>query len=786
MRRRRGLGGFVASSACVAVLAVAGWAAEGCGSSGSSNGSPDGGAHGDDASTAADANSGADGTVGTNDAMSGDDRGSPSDATPPVIDAGPPCDPDAAVDIDCTGKCGPVHDACSGATKMCGGCDPLPTADGGTQVQVCDLTTNTCTTPKVTCAELGAQCGTARNSCGQFLDCPDGPTKGCPDGQECNPDTNQCQACENVTCADLGYECGFAWLGCGPNVENTDCGQCAPDADGGARVCNPTFNRCEPKCTPGSAATLCAAAKTASGVECGFITDGCGGIVECDSNVTGFGCPAGETCGVQGIANHCDPAPTPDECVAMGRTCGDITSSCTGQKIHCGDCTTGQVCNSDGLCGAPCAAKTCADFAQYQCGTFPDGCGGNVTCGTCPNGVCDQSTNTCCATKACSTDYAGQCGTAIPNGCGQGTESCACAAGTCTADGGAGSAVASGVVGACCVAHPATFYSSKNECGTALADGCGGTVNVNCPSGDECVANSTGAAGAAPAKGVIGSCCKRTDSCNLTSGTCGPIQDSCRPTGTTTTCNKCTTGTICSSGNTCCQGAPACSAGTGGTGSAGSECNDMKLPVTSGCGSNVSCTCKSGLVCVCSGHVCGTTDGAGVCTTPLTCTSSQYSGKCGTNLDNGAGGTISTCGCPSGQVCSSTASGVTGTCQCNTPSGQAYTCANVPTKGSDACGTYADGCGGTLTCPCPSGEACNTKSSPHVCCQPATCPTPAAGSACGSVTNSCTTVSCGCPSGAGNANFQCVSGTCQCTKDTCRGRTGPQPDLCGGTLQCGG
>jgi hypothetical protein len=23
-------------------------------------------------------------------------------------------------------------------------------------------------------------------------------------------------------------------------------------------------------------------------------------------------------------------------------------------------------------------------------------------------------------------------------------------------------------------------------------------------------------------------------------------------------------------------------------------------------------------------------------------------------------------------------------------------------------------------------------------------------------------------------------------KDTCRGRTGPQPDRCGGTLQCGG
>jgi len=139
-----------------ALLALA-TATAGCGSSATDQGSPrEAGAGIDDASAS-------DGTMGpTGDASSGDDA--TSDATAPVdavavavVDAGPPCDPDASADIDCTGLCGPVHDACSGATKMCGGCMPAVTADGGTEARVCDLTTNTCVKPKLTCADLGAE-----------------------------------------------------------------------------------------------------------------------------------------------------------------------------------------------------------------------------------------------------------------------------------------------------------------------------------------------------------------------------------------------------------------------------------------------------------------------------------------------------------------------------------------------------------------------------------------------------------------------------------------------------
>jgi hypothetical protein len=500
--------------------------------------------------------------------------------------------------------------------------------------------------------------------------------------------------------------------------------------------------------------------------------------------VSGFGCPSGQSCGVRGIANRCDPKTTPDECAALGRNCGDITSACTGQKIHCGDCATGQVCNANGVCGAPCAPKTCADYAQYQCGTFDDDCGGKLTCGTCANGVCDQTSHTCCTAKQCAVDYAGHCGSALANGCGQNSVNCTCASGSCTLDGGAAPAPPSGSTGSCCSPRSATYYTNQGQCGTNLADGCGhSNINATCATGRECVNNATGSPGPAPASGVVGTCCTRTDSCNLDAGTCGAIQNTCRPAGTTYTCNRCTAPQTCLNW-ACCTPAPACT----GNGAEGAECNITKDPVDPGCGSTRTCACSGGRTCWCTNHTCTAADPAGACKAALTCSSAAYTGKCGTALDNGVGGTIN-CGCTSGHVCTTSTPGQTGTCQCSTPNGQPYTCATVPSgpsTGGDACGSFNNGCGGTITCSCPTGQACNTTPNPNVCCTPASCPAQGLGSACGTITNGCTSVSCGCPSGTGNENFACTAGTCQCTKDTCRGRTGPQPDRCGGTLQCGG
>lgn len=702
--------------------------------------------------------------------------------------------PDA--DIDCTGKCGPVKDPCTGVVKPCGGCSNAVLPDGGDGgVLVCDPTTNSCGPIKKTCSDLGAECGTIKNSCGQYLDCPDTNPKGCGAGKECDPDTHKCRDCQPVTCKDLGYECGSAWLGCGEDIPSnyTDCGGCAPSGDGGARKCNAVFHTCEPSCIPKSAAELCNDAKVKKGLECGVISNGCGGTVNCDG-VPSFGCKTGESCGVRGIANRCDAQSTPDECKALGKNCGTVPSACGGPNVKCGECAQGQVCNANGVCGAPCTPKTCADFAQFQCGTFDDTCGGAVTCGTCASGICDNNTHTCCATNTCNGTYAGKCGQDLPNGCGQNVVDCNCATAAtptavCTADGGNSSAPPTSTAGLCCTPLTASSYAGK--CGTNLPNGCGqNNINVNCPTvngvAGVCVNNTTGSAGNAPPNGVAGTCCTRTDSCTQAAGECAPVQNSCRPAGVTASCNgNCTGGKTCNS-NMCCVAAAACSGG----GNEGGECNVTKP--ANGCGPDRNCTCGGGRSCWCTDHQCVTgVDGPGVCKGALTCSSAPYAGKCGTALANGVGGTISSCGCPTGQVCSTSTPGQVGTCSCKNGLGTAYTCANVPNgpnTGGDQCGPFDNGCGGTLSCGCPSGQQCNTAANPNVCCSPATCPaTPGIGTACGAVNNGCTTVQCSCPNGTGNENFTCgSSGKCECVKDTCRGRTGPQPDRCGGTLQCGG
>jgi len=711
---------------------------------------------------------------------------------PSIFDGGViPSTPDECADAsadagpaDCTGKCGPVRDKCTGQVTQCGGCE-----DVSGEKRVCDLTTNTCTKPKTTCAELGAECGTVKDSCGSYLDCPGGNTKGCPTGKECDPDTKKCRDATTVTCQDLGKECGFAWLGSGPDTNLTDCGSCA-----GGKVCNQTFNVCEPNCVPKTPKELCDAAKAKSGVQCGIISNGCGGTVNCDS-VQGYGCKSGESCGVRGIANRCDTFQTPDECKALGRNCGTVTSACSGKAVKCGDCPSGQVCNANGVCGAPCTPKTCTDFAAFECGTFDDGCGGKVTCGSCAGGVCDQATNKCCTTNKCDTTYAGKCGTALANGCGQSNVGCPCPNGqVCTQNGAASPAPAAGQTGMCCTPKTVAQYQAAGQCGTNLANGCGGTVNVGCGNNQECVDNANGQPGRPPASGVIGSCCTRTDSCaSNPPNSCAPVANSCRTDGgNARSCNgACTGGAQCAN-NVCCQGAPQCS----GSRTNGGECNVTKQPVDANCGSPRGCGCTNPSVCLCGGVPCATpADGPGVCTPPLTCSSPTYSGKCGTNLPNGTGGTIN-CNCGNGQVCldgsnNPVASGATGTCKCNNPTGAPYTCANVPNgpnqPGGDACGSFSNGCGGTINCGCPGGQTCNTAANPNVCCTPNQCPAQGLGSACGQLTNGCGgTISCGCPSGAGNENFTCTAGTCQCVKDTCRGRTGPQPDRCGGTLNCGG
>ena len=122
-----------------------------------------------------------------------------------------------------------------------------------------------------------------------------------------------------------------------------------------------------------------------------------------------------------------------------GTNCGSIPDGCGGQ-VPCGPaCTAPQTCGGGGtpnVCACP-AATTCP--AGQTCGTAPDGCGGTVICGSCnaPQTCGGGGTaNQCGCTPSVTTCPAGDvCGT-VSDGCG-GTVSCGgpCAAGqTCQAN----------------------------------------------------------------------------------------------------------------------------------------------------------------------------------------------------------------------------------------------------------------------------------------------------------------------------------------------------------------
>ncbi len=351
-------------------------------------------------------------------------------------DGGEECIPEI---VDCNIFCGKVPDTCTDDLHDCGGCD---------FDLVCDVVTNLCVPPLVTCEDLDADCGTIRNSCGVRLDCGY-----CPDDEECNPDTNKCINCTEPTCQDLGFECGMAWNGCGKpsnQVNKIDCTDCLTGT-----VCSPISNLCEPDCVPDDPEVICTLAELERGVDCGYISDECGGIVDCGSD-----CPDGEACGVRGVANRCDEPERPLECVVLGWECGELDSACSGTQ-DCGDCPDGEVCNSNHICGPPCESVTCGNAYAGQCGQqLDDGCGGNINCPCGAGLVCNATapgvTGTCETLNTCN-DYTTRLdGQPCSNGAspafprGDGADlTCPCQTGMICIDGG-GNIVTGAETGTCC------------------------------------------------------------------------------------------------------------------------------------------------------------------------------------------------------------------------------------------------------------------------------------------------------------------------------------------------
>lgn len=719
----------------------------------------------------------------------------------------------------CTGLCGPVHDNCAGITFQCGAC---PSG------KVCDLDEHVCITPKADCAALMKVCGTTKNSCGQTISCTPFTCPGA--GDECDPDSNQCVGCKNVSCLDLGYECGMAWLGCGPQSNKTDCGTC-----GAGLTCNDALHACEPtnggKCGGKTPKQMCDAAKAAKNVECGIISDGCGGLIDCTSaDAANYTCRTGLTCGGQGVPNRCAPFEPPTECLVAGYDCGTLMSACGG-TITCGYCdaTKMEVCNlasgqTAGTCGPACnmPQKSCAVDYAGMCGKhLANNCWPAIDCDCAGVQVCSTSvqglTGTCGTAKLCG-DYgatgapAAPCSnsannTAFPKGdgsylvcgctnpgAGQGQESCV--------------GVGADGKGTCCK-HP-TCQAGDVQ----IADPCtGGMINCCAP----------------PAIPFAGACC--------TENAC-PNDNKYHPAFD----RGCGLGTkVCGCGRfgkddpspavdnaSCCTPPPACAAGQCAGTTVSVDCASDTRSCAAGCGASSTCMgnnlcCVPSIACPsdgiyrssffngCVNVTCGCpggtytprdaannpVNGAACCSGPAACGTNcsgvVHHGSCpapngGVSVDNTVAPVTCT-GCGSLQCCNA------GTCQAANAN-----CGNNCPSVTDSCGnvvpcacTGAKTCQGG-TCQCPSLPSCGTGCNctgidlckSGTCCTPKSCPADLPGGwQCGIIADTCsgTNISCNPCTGGNKPNAVCngTSHLCECTPTKCCKDTGGvQPCLAPG------
>jgi hypothetical protein len=384
-----------------------------------------------------------------------------------------------------------------------------------------------------------------------------------------------------------------------------------------------------PACAPKTTAQVCPSVNSA----CGYVSDGCGGVVDCAGCDSGYYCD-GNTCRPQ----EC----TPSTCSSLGYNCGSPADGCGGiardAQGHegCGTCSAGQTCGlgGPGLCGS----SGCLPIDQAVacpsnwCGLVSDGCGGTLNCGACSSGVCGGGGQNQCGPNSCTViPYATACAGAgkncglVSNGCG-GTHDC----GICTAPKSCGGGGTANVCGQpSCTPFTQTQACSGLECGWA-SNGCGGAISCGtCPNGGVCGGDGANQCGA--------ECDPR--SCSEAGAQCGAISDHC---GGITQCGVCPTGKTCGAGGPNKCGSTTCTRST--CAAANAECG----LIGDGCGGVLDCgTCDAPETCGGAGaaNQCGV--GHGGCN-PLSCQDQGV--QCGAASD-GCGGLLDCGGCAPGGYC---------------------------------------------------------------------------------------------------------------------------------------
>lgn len=234
--------------------------------------------------------------------------------------------------------------------------DPVPACAGSSCIPL-------------TCLAKGATCGSIADGCGCVLTCGV-----CPNGQTCtnntcgsgtNPGPGTCV--HDLTCTALALSST-----CDNGTKIAGCVAAICTYPGTAHCCSNTVPAGQQAVWDAS----CVAELHWQGV-CGIRTP------PPDPAACGTGSSSG-----------------PALCLAANANCGTISDG-QGGTVNCGSCDAPQTCGGAGAanqCG--CKVMACpAGGAGDSCGAVPDGCGGTVNCGSCPTGQTCSSSNTCQASS---------------------------------------------------------------------------------------------------------------------------------------------------------------------------------------------------------------------------------------------------------------------------------------------------------------------------------------------------------------------------------------------------